>query len=159
MCVIVHLYINACPVEWRLPWLSSLVISGLWRLPLRLISPTLMTLSFTSDGDVTTSSQLSSSDWPDWYSYSGIWGREKTILGLFLSVFLFLFSGCTLNVDSEAPSPAVGCLFCSVLSWPPQEKWGLEEARGGAWYQSAPPLEEVQSLIRKRRYYIQAGLL
>lgn len=153
VCVIVHLSINACPVEWRLPWLKSLVTSGPWRLPLRLISPTLLTLLFTSDGDVATPSVLSSSDWPDWYSFSRIWGKEQKPVWGFM--FLYCFSGFILNIDSEAPSPAAGCLFCSVLFSPPQEeKWGLEEAMGGAWHQSASPLEEVQRLIKKRRYYI-----
>lgn len=64
-----HLYVSACPVECRLPWLCILLISGPWRLPLLPFRPTLLMLLFpavhTSDGDILTTSMLSSSDWSD----------------------------------------------------------------------------------------------
>lgn len=116
MCVIVHLSINACPVEWRLPWLRSLVVSGPWRLPLRLISPTLMTLLFTSGGDVATPSELSSSDWPDWYSFSRIWGKEQKPDWGFLFFFLFSWFRSEHWQWSTFSSGRMSVLFSPVLT-------------------------------------------
>lgn len=82
--VTAHLYVSACPVEWRLPWMKALVISGPWRLPLRPINPTLLmplTASHTSDDDTAAALELSSPDCPDRSSFSRILrGGDDSVL-------------------------------------------------------------------------------
>lgn len=137
-----HLYVNTCPVEWRLPWLKTLAISGPWRLPLRPFSPILLMLLFkashVSDDDIATHSELSC--WPNWSSFSRIWKRE---LESFRRISHCVLSFWTLTVKHLLQRSTI----CSLRPYPT-----LLSGRGEAWWRWGAWLCTVRHLCSRSRH-------